>query len=430
MEDSYRKYIYDLIEKGKVEIIEKSVDKDKDVPRILYYNQETPVLFTKIKNFENTKIVGNLCPKLKNLIDTLNISESELTDKIINFYSNPKKPINIFNEGEWVEKRVDLSKLPIPKYYKKDGGHYITSSIVVCQFPNSDEENLSVHRIMVIGKDFGTIRILPRNLFKILNEKGGKSEVAVIIGVHPAIFLAASLSLDYGVSEYNLANSFFNGKLRLVRTENGIKVPMGSEVILLGEIDLKQRSKEGPFTDITGTYDIVREEPIIKFTKMLIPREEDIIFHALLPASNEHKLFMGLPQKIKIINVLRKKGVNFKKVNLTNGGCAYFHCIISIKKTNEEDGKNTIKYIFENVHSIKLVIVVDEDIDPYKIEEVEWAIATRFQADKGLVILRDQHGSSLDPSTFKTGKTSKMGIDATLPLNAKKSNFKRAQINE
>ncbi|MEM2506223.1 MAG: UbiD family decarboxylase, partial [Nitrososphaeria archaeon] len=102
----------------------------------------------------------------------------------------------------------------------------------------------------------------------------------------------------------------------------------------------------------------------------------------------------------------------------------------SIKKTNEEDGKNTIKYIFENVHSIKLVIVVDEDIDPYKIEEVEWAIATRFQADKGLVILRDQHGSSLDPSTFKTGKTSKMGIDATLPLNAKKSNFKRAQINE
>ncbi|MEM0052861.1 MAG: UbiD family decarboxylase [Nitrososphaeria archaeon] len=430
MEDGYRKYIYELIEKGKVKIIGKSVDKDKDVPRILYCEQETPVLFTKIKNFENTKIVGNLCPKLKNLIDALNISESKLTDKIINFYSNLKKPTNIFNEGEWVEKRVDLSKLPIPKYYKKDGGHYLTSSIVVCQFPNSDEENLSVHRIMVTGKDSGTIRILPRNLFKILNEKGGKSEVAVIIGVHPVIFLAASLSLDYGISEYNLANSFFNGKLRLVRTENGIKVPMGSEIILLGEIDLKQRSKEGPFTDITGTYDIVREEPIIKFTKMLIPREEDIIFHALLPASNEHKLFMGLPQKIKVINALRKKGINFKKINLTNGGCAYFHCIISIKKINEEDGKNAIDCIFENVHSIKLVIVVDDDIDPYKIEEVEWALATRFQADRGLIILRDQHGSSLDPSTFKTGKTSKMGMDATLPLNAKKSNFKRAQINE
>lgn len=430
MEDSYRKYIYDLMEKGKIEIIEKPVDKDKDVPRILYLKQGTPVLFTKIKNFENTKIVGNLCPTLKNLSDALDVSESELMNKIIKIFSNFKKPTVISNKGEWVEKKVDLSSLPIPKYYKKDGGCYLTSSIVACQFPNSDEENLSVHRIMVLGKDYGAIRILPRNLFKILNEKGGKSEVAVIVGVHPAIFLAASLSLDYGVSEYNLANSLLNGKLKLVKTESGIKVPLGSEVILLGEIDLNRRRKEGPFTDITGTYDIIRKEPMIKFNKMLIPRKEDLVFHAFLPVSNEHKLFMGLPQKIKVINALRSKGINFKKVNLTNGGCAYFHCIISIKKIKEEDGKDTINCVFENVHSIKLVIVVDEDIDPCKVEEVEWAIATRFQAEKGLIVLKDSRGSSLDPSTFKTGKTSKMGIDATLPLNAKKSNFKRAQINE
>lgn len=430
MEDSYRTYIHNLIKKRKIKLIEKPVDKDKDVPRTLYYNQDTPLLFNKIKNFENTKIVGNLCPSLKNLSEALNVTENYLVDKIINFFPNLKKPTFVFDKGEWIEKEVDLYKLPIPRYYKKDGGCYLTSSIVACQFPNSDDENLSVHRIMITGKDLGVIRILPRNLYKILNEKGGKSEVAIIIGSHPAIFLAASLSLDYGISEYYLANSFFNGKMKFVRMENGIKVPIGSEIILLGEIDLKQRRKEGPFTDITGTYDIVREEPIIKFNKMFIPREEEIIFHALLPASNEHKLFMGFPQKIKITNVLKKKEINLKKVNLTNSGCAYFHSIISIKKMKEEDGKEVIKYIFENAHSIKLVIVVDEDIDPYKIEEVEWALATRFQADKGLIILQNQHGSSLDPSTFKTGKTSKIGIDATLPLNAKKSIFKRAQINE
>lgn len=414
---------------GEIKLINDIVDKDRDVPKILYSNQDTPFLFTRIKNFENTKIVGNICPSPRHLSFALDINQSNLINKINKVLSNLKKPKLILNRGEWVEKDVDLFSLPIPKYYKKDGGCYLTSSIVACRFPNSEDENLSVHRIMITGKDLGVIRILPRNLYRILEEKGGKSDVAVIIGAHPAVFLAASLSLDYGVSEYYVANSFFDGKMRLVRMENGIKVPIGAEIILLGEIDLKERRREGPFTDITGTYDTVREEPVIKFNKMFVPKDE-IIFHALLPASNEHKLFMGLPQEIKIINTLKRNGIYVKDLNLTNGGCAYFHAIISIKKINEEDGKNTIRYIFENVHPIKLVIVVDEDIDPHNIDGVEWALATRFQADKGLIILQNQRGSSLDPSTFKTGRTSKMGIDATLPLNLKKSAFKRAQINE
>jgi 4-hydroxy-3-polyprenylbenzoate decarboxylase len=429
MEDSYRRYINKLIEMGEIKLINDIVDKDRDVPKILYSNQDTPFLFTRIKNFENTKIVGNICPSPRHLSFALDINQSNLINKINKVLSNLKKPKLILNRGEWVEKDVDLFSLPIPKYYKKDGGCYLTSSIVACRFPNSEDENLSVHRIMITGKDLGVIRILPRNLYRILEEKGGKSDVAVIIGAHPAVFLAASLSLDYGVSEYYVANSFFDGKMRLVRMENGIKVPIGAEIILLGEIDLKERRREGPFTDITGTYDTVREEPVIKFNKMFVPKDE-IIFHALLPASNEHKLFMGLPQEIKIINTLKRNGIYVKDLNLTNGGCAYFHAIISIKKINEEDGKNTIRYIFENVHPIKLVIVVDEDIDPHNIDGVEWALATRFQADKGLIILQNQRGSSLDPSTFKTGRTSKMGIDATLPLNLKKSVFKRAQINE
>ena len=429
MEDSYRRYINKLIKNGEIKLINDIVDKDRDVPKILYSNQDTPFLFTRVKNFENIKIVGNICPSPRHLSFALDVNQSKLINKIDKVLSNLKKPKLILNRGEWMEKDVDLFSLPTPKYYKKDGGCYLTSSIVACRFPNSEDENLSVHRIMITGKDLGVIRILPRNLYRILEEKGGKSDVAVIIGAHPVVFLAASLSLDYGVSEYYVANSFFDGKMKLVRMENGIKVPLGAEIILLGEIDLKERRKEGPFTDITGTYDTVREEPVIKFNKMFVPKDE-IIFHALLPASNEHKLFMGLPQEMKIINTLKKNGIYVKDLNLTNGGCAYFHAIISIRKINEEDGKNTIRYIFENVHPIKLVIVVDEDIDPHSIDEVEWALATRFQADKGLIILQNQRGSSLDPSTFKTGRTSKMGIDATLPLNLKKSVFKRAQINE
>jgi UbiD family decarboxylase len=280
---------------------------------------------------------------------------------------------------------------------------------------------------MILDKKKGVIRILPRHLNKILEEGGGKADVAMLVGVHPAIFLAAALSANYEVSEYDIANVLLGEKMELVEMENGIMIPKGVETVLLGTIDVHDRRKEGPFVDITGTYDAVREEPIISFEDMLIP-SNGVIFQALLPAGREHKLFMGMPQEIKIILNLKRIGIEVNKINLTDGGCAYFHCIVSIKKKDNDDGLKVIKEVFNVAHSIKLVTVVDDDINPFDYGMVEWALATRFQANRGLEVIHNQRGSSLDPSSSKTAITSKVGIDATLPLNVDRSSFRKARI--
>ena len=425
--NSYRKYLEELDGLGKIRPVEEEVDTNFEISRTINQSQEVPILFKKIKGFEGSKVIGNLCPTRQDLSFALNIEEKNLTETVIKAFLNPKKPKNISRKDTWIIEKPDLERLPIPRYYEGDGGKYFTSSIIVSKFPKSKEENLSIHRIMVLNKRKGAIRILPRHLNKILEEEGGKADIAMLVGVHPAIFLAAALSANYGVSEYNIANALLGEKMELVEIENGIRVPKGVETVLLGTINVHERRREGPFVDITGTYDAVREEPVISFEKMLTP-SDGVIFQALLPAGREHKLFMGIPQEIKIILNLRKIGVDVNKINLTDGGCAYFHCIVSIKKKDNDDGLKVIKEIFNVAHSIKLVTVVDDDINPFDYGMVEWALATRFQADRGLEVIHNQRGSSLDPSSFKRAITSKVGIDATLPLNVDKNSFKKARI--
>jgi len=427
MNYSYRKYLTELKEQNKIKEVDIEVDRNFEVSRILDQDQSTPVFFKKVKGYPDTTIVGNLCPTRQALSFALKVDETLLSDLLIDAFLNPRETKKVTREKCWVEAKPNLDKLPIPKYYERDGGHYLTSSIIVSKFPESKKENLSIHRIMILNEKSGAIRVLPRHLHKILENSGGETNVALLLGVHPILFLAAALSADYGISEYELANSLMNGELELVEMENGLRVPKGTEVVLLGKVNMKDRAREGPFVDITGTYDAVREEPVISFEQMFRP-EGNLIFHALLPASKEHMLFMSLPQEIKMTLNLRRKGIEVSKVNMTEGGCSYFHSIISIKKKEEGEGKKDIEEVFRVAHPIKLVIVVDEDIDPFNIQMVEWALATRFQAHRGLIVAHNERGSSLDPSSFKTGFTSKVGFDATLPINNKKEDFVRARI--
>ena len=427
MTGTYREYIKELEENKRVKYVKKEVSKDTKISKILYEHQNISVFFEKIEGFSNSNVIGNFCSTRKDLSLALKETEEHLVDTIAQAFLNPRTPDNISTVSPWIEKEINLDKLPVPRYHENDGGCYFTSSIIVSKFPNSNEENLSIHRIMVLDKKKAVVRILPRHLNRILEEQGGRAEIAVLVGVHPAIFLAAALSASYELSEYKIANALVGGKMELVKLENGIKIPKGTEVVLLGNIDANEKAKEGPFVDITGTSDIIREEPVIHFRKMLTPSDK-IIFQALLPASKEHKLFMGLPQELKIMLNLKKTGLNIYKINLTEGGCSYLHCVVSIRKNREDDGKKAIREIFNSAHSIKLAIVVDNDIDPYDNDMVEWAVATRFQADRSLEVFQNQRGSSLDPSSFKRGITAKMGIDATLPLNVDKKKFEKVRI--
>jgi len=207
--------------------------------------------------------------------------------------------------------------------------------------------------------------------------------------------------------EFRYASALMN-ELELFKIDD--MLTPDAEIILLGRIT-NERAQEGPFVDITGTYDKVRMEPVIEIDAMFV--KDDPIYYSITPASSEHQILMGVPYEPLIYKSVANV-CKVKNVIMTPGSRHYFHAIVQIRKETEGDAKNAILAALAANPSLKGVVVVDEDIDIYSYEDVEYAIATRFQADEDLVIVKGARGSSLDPSAEKT--TAKWGIDATKKL--------------
>lgn len=215
-------------------------------------------------------------------------------------------------------------------------------------------------------------------------------------------------------------------KLELVKCKTiDIEVPKDCEIVLEGRIT-KEMTTEGPFLDLTGIVDKSRQQPIVEIK--CITHRKNPIYQTILAGKNEHKFLMGLPKTPTIFNEVNKV-CECKDVYITPGGCSWLHAVVQIKKKNPDDGKKAIQAAFIGHKSLKHCVIVDDDINIYDPHDVEWAIATRFQADKNAVILSNQPGSSLDPSGDLTeGKkavTSKMGLDATTPISTTGKGFKK-----
>ncbi len=309
---------------------------------------------------------------------------------------------------------ADLTKLPVPTYYKKDGGAYITAGVIIAKDPDTGIRNASIHRMLVKGKDRLGVRIVPRNLYtyyKRAEELNKPLEVAIAIGMNPATLLASCTSIPITADELEVANTFHNGEMKLIKCDIvDLEVP-DCEILLEGQILPHERASEGPFVDLTDTYDVVRQEPVIKIEKMHY--KNDPLYHAIMPAGNEHKLLQGLPQEPRIFKAVQNTVPTVKNVVLTEGGCCWLHAAISIQKQTQGDGKNIIMAALAAHPSLKHCVVVDEDIDIFNGEDIEYAIATRVKGDEDILIIPRARGSSLDPRATPDGTTTKVGVDAT-----------------
>ncbi|MFW5952660.1 MAG: UbiD family decarboxylase [Candidatus Natronoplasma sp.] len=413
----------EFTERYETKVIDEEVSIDCKITQEAKRRPKTPIYFP---NFPHGPLLINLWASRSRLAEYFGIEKGQIIEKLAGAVDEPTKPKYIDTGGfeDHVEKNVDLTKLPIPKYYPKDGGRYITSGIVVAE--HDDVRNLSYHRLMLRDENTFTIRICPRHLKKMYDlavDEKGYLDIAVVIGVNPALLLAASTSIDYETDESEVANSLLKSttgeRVKMSEIENGISVPADSEYVLQGKITT-EKDNEGPFVDITGTYDKIRQQLVVEIDK--IYKKENAIFHALLPGGNEHFLLMGLPRESVIKRELSKI-TEVEDVRLTEGACVWLHGIVSIKETNA-DIQCIIQKAFKAHSSMKKITVVNDDIDIYDDKEVEWAIATRFQPDKDIYVYEDEKGSSLDPSA--PDLTAKWGLDATRPWEGEE--FNRAKI--
>jgi len=418
---TFRDFIEKLKEEKRLKTAKKAVSKNLDIAGLMHALDGQVVYVPEVEG-SDFSAVGNVFSTRELICDYLGIGRDELLQKLVDAMKNPAKPEPAEN-GPVLENstdEIDLSKLPIPVHAEKDGGPYLSSAVVIAH----DKElgrNLSFHRMMVIGKDKVVTRILPRHLDEFIKRAGGELDIAFVVGAPINVLLSAAISSELGQDELEFANAL--APVKTVKLGNGIEVPADCEFAFEGKIT-KELHDEGPFIDLTETYDIVRKQPVMKVTRM--HHRNDALWHVLLPGGLEHKVLMGMPREPTMYNEV-KKVCDCKKVNITSGGCSWLHAVVSIKKRDEDDGKKAIEAAFEGHRSLKHVVIVDDDIDADNPAEVEWAIATRFQADRDLVIKEHEKGSSLDPSADpNTRATTKMGLDATKPLEGKEA-FERGE---
>ncbi|UCE46178.1 MAG: UbiD family decarboxylase [Methanobacteriota archaeon] len=406
-------------------IVKGRVSRDMEVAKHLTKAGNTPVLF---ENLDGHMAVGNLWASRERIERALNSSGEELSSRLLEAMSSPTPPQEIdrapFEENVLTE--FDLRESAIPRFFEGDGGRYITAGVVIAE--HQGIRNMSFHRMMLIGENRLAVRVVPRHLhalYRKARRDGEELKVAVAVGLCPSILLSAAVTVELGTDELAIANTLrqlcLGDPVAVRRLESGLLVPAYAEYVFEGRLT-DELTDEGPFVDITGTQDPVRKQPVLEIDR--IYHRNDAIFQIIMPASNEHFLMMGLPREPVIKKAVGVAVPEAHAVRLTEGGCCWLHGIVSITKQKEGDGKNAILAALGAHTSMKLVIVVDEDIDVYDDKSVEWALATRFQADKDLITIGNARGSSLDPSASQT--TAKMGIDATKPTGAK--GFERIEV--
>ena len=370
-------------------------------------------------------------------------TEHTIHGKVISAISKAKKPRISRRAGLYEENHArDLSVLPIVTHFEKEPGPFVTSSVIYAENPETGAQNSSFHRLMPVTRGGGsgsgsnkttrcTVRMVEgRHLhrcFEAAKDMKQDLRVAITIGVHPAISIASAYQAEWGRDEMHIANSILGGKLELAKLGwSGTYVPSASEIVLEGRILHDVTHKEW-MVEMLQTYDHKRRQPVFELEQLHY--RNDPIFHDILSGYAEHRLLMGMPIESKLNGELGAAFPQVRRVSITNGGCNWLHAVVQISKRRSDDPARVIKRAFAAHRSLKQVTVVDEDIDPDSAESVEYAMATRFQADKDLVIVRNVRGSSLDPSSDqKNLETAKMGVDATIPRSKRPEGFEIAKI--
>jgi len=401
------------------------------------YEGKKPILFEKVKGSKfpvfmgllwNREIVGNLFGVTKEEVPFVigaALGKWRKDKSVLNSRILEKGPAN----EVIITKNINLYDLPAPVHALKDGGPYFDSSVVVVRDPETGIPNISIHRIMITGKDRLTFLIDPgRHLgayLEIMERQGKPLEVTINNGVGLAPWIVSSLP-GTGPGKNTIANHIVGKPIDFIKAQT-VDVPAfaNAQFVIEAEILPKVREPEGPFAEVTGYYGQVDKRWTMRVKA--ITHQKKPIFHSLL-SGQEVWNAVGFTAEAKIFTVVKQKVPDLKAVYLPPGGCGFYGAVIQLDKKSEGIQEEAIRETFKVFPSLQWVIAVDTDVNIYDPVDVEWAFTTRFNAKKGFIILPDQPGHILNPMV-ENGLVTKVGIDATVPY-PRKPQFERVKFKE
>lgn len=388
------------------------LEKRKRFPVVLFENPEG----------YDVPVVANIFSDRARIARIAGVEQPAFNDAWLRALSHPVAPVVVASgpvqEVVLQGPAMDAGALPFSRHFENDAGRYISSGILVCKDPDTGVRNLSYQRLQLKGPDrFGASLHSRGHIWDHLlrsQARGRNLEVAVVIGAHPAVYLAASAKVAMEVDEYDIAGALLGKPLELVRCRTiDVEVPAQAEYVLEGEILADVHEDEGPFGEYTG-YSTSRSTRNV-FVVKCITRKSRPLFLDIVPGySMEHLLLSRSPREAYVYQRLKEMVPNLVALNYPRSG-THFHAYVSLKKSAEGQARQALTLLMGLDHYVKLAVAVDHDVNVFDEEEVLWAMATRFQADNDMFVIPKSLCNRLDPSSVD-GMSAKVAIDATAPL--------------
>jgi len=379
----FRESLAQLDSDGLLTRIEDRVSTKYQISALLKKYEGKPILFENVDGGP-VPVAGNLLSSMDLLCKSLGIRKQEWIERLNLAMMNPGAITEGLGEFEYFEPDLDL--VPILTHYPKDQGTYVTSGVVFARRGNL--RNMSFHRLSRIGKDRFVGRLVEKRdlhtMYLDAKAHGEDLDVSIAIGNRSGVLVAGATSVERGRYELGIAAALENGiEVSKART-NGTHYPTDTEIVLEGKILHDEVTPEGPFVDLTNTYDVVRMQPVFVIDKIVM--RKGAVYHALLPGGTEHKLLMGAPRTPTIYKALSEAGIDVTNVYLTEGGSGWLDVVIAIRKKRDEDARTAIDAAIHGHRSLKKITIVDSDVDVTDPNEVNYAVTMYWEAGKEVVM--------------------------------------------
>src|SRR5215207_5596692 len=431
MQENFRQFLDRLRQTGELVDLHQAVDIRHIAT--LVDQAKTALYFHNVIGYD-LPVVSGIIRSRERAIAALGCeSYREIEDKLALAIAKPIPPKYVktsrTREVVLVGDDVDLYKLPIPMSSIFDGGPMITAGVVIAKDPELGI-NSGIYRFIVKEKNLTGIDIVTPNNMRMFAqrafERGEPLPISISIGTHPIEIAGSGYRAPLGVDEMAIAGGIRGVPVELAPCET-IDIPYiaDAEIVLEAEIlPTGWTFPEGRFGEFTRLMGGLHWNPLVRI-KAISMRKDAIYYNLHMPWENT---WLAAPTRYTSIRTaLKTANINVKDINVTLGGCAFWHAVISIKKA-PGDGKNALLAAL-SVMDLKHVVVVDDDIDVNNPTDVEWAIATRVQGDKDVVIIPGARAKPLDPSLLQGAGVvpigAKVGIDATIPEHIPKEHYER-----
>jgi 2,5-furandicarboxylate decarboxylase 1 len=420
---SMRAFLSALQANGEFVTISQPVRLDYEVAACLAQLDSGPALhFAALEGASAARsmpVVGNLLNSLPRFALGMGTTVDRIQASLVAAIENPL-PHRVVSSAPCQEQEIidpSLSdELPIPRFFEREGGPYITAGAIVARDRLTGHTNLSIARLMPLGGNRAFVGIAPNHHLAVLARaalaRGEKLDIAVCIGNHPAVLVAACLYLGLGEDELPIAGALLGEPLEVVRCpQSDLLVPAHCECVLEGTLDAGEPFVEGPVSEFHGMYEDYGAGIVATFSRLT--RRRDAMFQVILPGYHpEHCLLGGVAIAAGLLRAVRNAVPCVDKVAVGVGGAGRLHAVVALRAPRPGEARKAMFAIWAAVNLIKQVTVVDDDIDPWDALQVEWANATRARPERDLVVIPGVRADRSEPLE-RDGVIGKLGIDAT-----------------